>query len=277
MIKIGIFSKLGQVSIKALRLYDQMGLLKPIKVDNRNGYRHYSVTQLPRLNRILAFKELGFSLEQIGQMLDQQVSIDEIQGMFRLKQAELQRTVMAEQERLRRVEIRLHQIENEGNMTQYDVVIKKVELVKVASIRAKLPSYEAIGALYGELEAYLAQFERKDDARYFGIWHDPEYKESDVDGEAAIEVNDNVPGSDRVKVYALPEVEHMACLVYQGSYNKMMQPYKELVAWVETNGYQVIGPNREIYIEGGMDLDDHSYVTEIQFPVAKVPSMVAPA
>ena len=64
MLKIGDFSKLSQVSIKALRLYDQIGLLKPTVVDNYTAYRYYSASQLPRLNRILAFKDLGFSLEQ---------------------------------------------------------------------------------------------------------------------------------------------------------------------------------------------------------------------
>jgi effector-binding domain-containing protein len=269
MIKIGVFSKLGQVSVKALRLYDQLGLLKPISVDDRNGYRYYSVTQLPRLNRILAFKDLGFSLEQISHLLDEQVSIGEIQGMFRLKQAELQQTVATGQERLRWVEIRLNQIESEGNMTKYDVVIKKVEPVKVAAIREKLPSYYGIGKLYGELAGYLAPFGIKGDALYYAIWHDPEYKESDVDGEAAIAVNGNVPSSDRIKVYSLPEIETMACLVYQGSYKNMMQAYEHLVGWIETNGYQVIGPNREIYIEGGMEENNDSYITEIQFPVTK--------
>jgi DNA-binding transcriptional MerR regulator len=66
MIKIGDFSKLSQATVKALRLYDEMGLLKPARVDNFTGYRYYSADQLPRLNRILALKDLGFSLEQIA-------------------------------------------------------------------------------------------------------------------------------------------------------------------------------------------------------------------
>ena len=64
--RIGDFSKLSRVSIKALRYYDQMGMLKPIDVDRSTGYRSYSVSQLPRLNRILALKDLGLSLEQIA-------------------------------------------------------------------------------------------------------------------------------------------------------------------------------------------------------------------
>ena len=93
MLKIGDFSKLSQVSIKALRLYDEMGLLKPISVDRSSGYRFYSASQLPRLNRIIALKDLGFSLEQITQLLNEEVSPEQIRGMLRLKQADLQQQI----------------------------------------------------------------------------------------------------------------------------------------------------------------------------------------
>ncbi len=93
MFKIGDFSKLSQVSVKALRLYDQMGLLKPSQVDRFTSYRYYSASQLPRLNRILALKNLGFSLEQIAKLLDDQIPPEQIRGMLRLKQAELQQAI----------------------------------------------------------------------------------------------------------------------------------------------------------------------------------------
>ena len=126
MLKIGDFSKLSQVSIKALRLYDEMGLLKPISVDRSSGYRFYSASQLPRLNRIIAFKDLGFSLEQITQLLNEEVSPEQIRGMLRLKQADLQQQIEEEQERLMRVAARLKQIGQENVMSDYEVVIKKI-------------------------------------------------------------------------------------------------------------------------------------------------------
>ncbi len=69
MLKIGEFSRIGQISIKTLRYYDTIGLLKPHQIDPITGYRYYSFDLLPRLNRILALKELGLSLEQINQLL----------------------------------------------------------------------------------------------------------------------------------------------------------------------------------------------------------------
>src|SRR5690242_20467613 len=127
MIRIGDFSRLSRVSIKTLRYYDEMGLFKPIEVDRFTGYRYYSASQLPRLNRVLALRDLGLSLEQIVQVLDEGVSAEQIRGMLRLKRAELMQHIAEEQPRLARVEARLNAIELEGTMPDYDVVIKQIE------------------------------------------------------------------------------------------------------------------------------------------------------
>jgi DNA-binding transcriptional MerR regulator len=157
MIKIGDFSKLSQVSIKALRLYDQIGLLKPIEVDSSSGYRFYSASQLPRLNRILAFKGLGFSLEQISQLLDQQIPSAQIRGMLILKHAELTKSIDEERIKLARVEAKIKQIEHEHIMSNQEVVIKKITPIRVASIRETLSNYAAIGALFQELYQHVAR------------------------------------------------------------------------------------------------------------------------
>lgn len=186
MLKIGDFSKLSHVTVKALRLYDQLGLLKPCYVDHCTGYRYYSADQLPRLNRILALKDLGFSLEQIAKLLDENLPSAEIRGMLRLKQAELQRLVEEEQARLLRVEARLKQIEQEDIMPNYEVVLKTVEPIKVAAIRETLADYPSIGSLYDELLEYFKQYGVKEGDYCGAIWHDLGYKESNVDGEAVI-------------------------------------------------------------------------------------------
>src|ERR1700720_1207341 len=113
MFKIGEFSKLVQVTVPTLRYYDQVGLLKPVHVDRFTSYRYYSASQLPRLNRILALKDLGFSLEQIAQTLDEGVSPEQLRGMLRLKRAELRQHIADEQARLARVEARLNDIDKE--------------------------------------------------------------------------------------------------------------------------------------------------------------------
>ena len=97
MIKIGDFARLAEVSIVTLRHYDEIGLLKPVSVDKFTGYRYYSIEQLPRLNRILALKDLGFSLEQISTMLNG-ISLEEMRGMLKLRHAE-QEQILADRVR----------------------------------------------------------------------------------------------------------------------------------------------------------------------------------
>src|SRR5512134_2583878 len=102
MIRIGDFSRLSRVSIKTLRFYDEMGLLKPVSVDRFTGYRYYEFDQLPRLYRILAFKDLGFSLEEIGCLLEEELSAEQMRGMLKLRQMEIRQRVEEEAARLER-------------------------------------------------------------------------------------------------------------------------------------------------------------------------------
>jgi DNA-binding transcriptional MerR regulator len=270
MFKIGDFSKLSQVSVRTLRYYEEMGLLAPIEVDHFTSYRYYSVDQLPRLNRILALKDLGFSLEQIAQMLDEGLSPAQLRGMLRMKQAEIQQQVGEEQARLARVEARLRQIEQEGKMPTHEVVIKKIEPQLVAAIRRVIPNYGGIGQLYGELFAHLGQRGGRPAGPPLAIYHDPEFREQDADVEVAAPLAAPLPGSEQVSVRELPGVEQAASMVYQGTYENIGGAYNTLLAWTGTNGYRIAGPCREVYLRGPESgPDSSSYVTEIQVPVEK--------
>jgi effector-binding domain-containing protein len=271
MIKIGDFSKLSMVSIKTLRYYDEMELLKPVHVDPFTGYRYYSASQLPRLNRILALKDLGFSLEQIAHVMNEGVSQEQLCGMLRLKQAELQQHISDVQERLARIEARLNDMKMEDTMPDYDVVIKQIEPQLVASVRDTLPNYPGVGRLFDEVYGYLARSGVNGSGEIgVAIWHDEGYRTSDIDGEAAVSLKQPIPESERVKVYELPAAT-MASVVHKGAYNRLSQAYEALARWIEANGYRITGPNREVYLYCTQPVrqDDDSYVTEIQFPVEK--------
>jgi len=272
MIKIGDFSKLSQVSIKTLRYYDEMDLLKPIEVDRSTGYRYDSASQLPRLHRILALKDLGFSLEQIVQVLNAGISPEQLRGMLRLKRAELQQYLSAEQARLQRVEARLNDITMEETMPDFAVVIKQVEPQLVAGVRDILPSLQAVGRLFDEVYGYLARCGSSGVAAVgTAVWYDDECKASDIDGAAVVALKQSVPEGGRVKVHELPACT-MASVFHNGSYNTLSQAYKAILRWIETSGYKIVGPNREVYLYCTQPVcqDDDSYVTEIQFPVEKI-------
>ena len=270
MFKIGEFSRLSQVTVKALRYYDKIGLLKPADVDRFTSYRYYSASQLPRLNRILALKDLGLSLDQVAQLLESDLPPDQIRGMLRLKQVEIQQQVQEEQARLARVEQRLRRIEQEETMPTQEVVLKKIPSQAVASVRDTVPT-SGISQLFGELFAYLGQHRINPVGPSVGIYYDEEFREQEMDVEVAVPVAGSVPGGDRVKSRELPAVEQVACIVHEGSYETIGGTYGQLMSWIEANGYRMCGPTREVYVKGPESGGDQSaYVTEIQLPVEKV-------
>ena len=271
MFKIGDFSKLSQVSVKTLRYYDEIGLLRPSEIDRFTGYRYYTASQLSRLNRILLLKDLGLSLDQIGHLLEDDLPPAQLRGMLKLRQAEIEHSIEDEEARLVRVAALLNQIEQENATTvsQYDIVIKKVAPVRIASIRDVVANYDAQGELWGELGAYLAQHNVKAVAPCLTIDHNDSYKERDVDLEVCEVIDAALPATDRVKVRELPAVEQMACTVHHGPFNLLSHGYQALMQWAEASGYRFCGPSREVYLQVSETGDESTNVAEIQIPVEK--------
>lgn len=268
MIKIGDFSALTHISVKTLRYYDETGLLPPYRVDSETGYRYYSTTQLPRLYKILALKDLGFSLEQISRMLAEDINTEKMRGMLLLRQAEQENRVQQEQERLTRVRGMLRLIEKENEMNR-DVVLKQVAPQWIASVRKIIPTYPDVGQLYPAIFAALGtNFEG---GLPVALWHDKEYKEKEVDAEAGLYLKRAVPVGDGVQVHELPAAT-VASMIHHGAYNRLPESYDTVLHWIEANQFRVAGPIREIYLHCSTPVrqDDESYVTEIQVPVQSV-------
>jgi DNA-binding transcriptional MerR regulator len=271
MIKIGDFARLSQVSVVTLRYYDEMDLLKPLKVDHFTGYRYYSADQLPRLNRILALKDLGFSLEQIKLMLANGLSLEQLRGMLKVQRSEVEKRLSDEQERLVRIEVRLRQIELEDKMPNYDVVIKTAPATLVAARRVTIPTNdqvpEYLGPAYAEVYDYIRKQGVKDDGQCMALWHSPADVYANEDAEAIVVIDRPLPGTEHVKVYELPPTQ-VAAVVHQGHFEEFTQGHAALLEWIDANGYQVVGPYREVYIKHDKHhLSDST--TEIQFPVEK--------
>src|SRR5262245_20217690 len=152
MFKIGDFSKFTRVSVRMLRHYDQLGLLKPARIDPATSYRYYSADQLPQLNRILALRDLGFSREQIAPRLDGAFPAEQVRGMLRLKQAELEQHLRDEQRRLNAIQARLRQIERDGTAGSADVVVRRVAPHLAASLRQVVADEDEVHLLFEEVQ-----------------------------------------------------------------------------------------------------------------------------
>jgi len=273
MFKIGEFSRISRVPAKTLRYYDDIELFTPARVDATNGYRFYSAEQLPRLNRILVLREMGLSLTEIGRLLDESLSPEELRGMFRLKEAELRQQVEAAQTRLQQVANRLTQIEHEGQLPDYDVVLKTIEPQRVMSIRQIAPQPEDVGNFLGECAMALHAAGIAPTSQPFTIFYDADLTEKDMDIETIIPVDSsvdttlNLDGGRQVVAHTLQGLESAACVVHQGSYDDFEQPYAALGRWIEANDYVIAGPPREIYLTAPDEGKEP--ITEIQYPVAK--------
>lgn len=270
MFKIGEFSRLAQVTVKALRLYDERGLLVPAHVDRTSGYRFYAADQLSRLQRILVLKDLGFSLQEIAGVLDDEPTADEIRGMLRLRRADLEREIADGRARLGRVEAYLTRVEREGDMPQYDVTIKSIPALRVATLRDTVPHYPDIGRLFGELCGFLGATRLQFTGPPVALYHDGEYREQDVDIEVAAPFAGVLPPHPRVHERELPAEPAVACTVHHGPYEELRHAYAALLGWIEANGYQIAGPDREVYFVGPEPgRAPSSYVTELQVPVTR--------
>ncbi len=269
MIKIGDFARLAQVSVVTLRHYDDIGLLKPVSVDNFTGYRYYSVAQLAELNHILALKDLGFSLDQIATVLTG-LTGEQLQGMLKMKQMEVQQQLVDEQARLSRIGVRLKQLAMEDMMPNYNVVLKTVPPQLIASRKVTIPTNDQVpaylGEAYGEVYTHIKTQGAKDTGACFAVWHQPAAILANEVAEAAVPVDHAVQSSDRVKVYELPQAQ-VASATHYGDFDNFVQLHAVLLDWIESNNYQVIGPYREFYVKHNEDMS--SSETEIQYPVAK--------
>ena len=271
MLKIGEFAQVGQVSIATLRHYDQCNLLKPSALDPASGYRYYSLDQLPRLNRIVALKDLGFSLQQIAQLLEDNLPLEQLQGMFKLKQAQIQQIIEMEQTRLERIAARISQIEQEGNMPEYDVRLKQVDALLVASIRKTLSLEHNPKGLYETLSTYLHRQGVQQIPPGILLYHS-RYElhddEINADIEVAIPLDAPLPGNEEVTIRTLPG-GLTAYIVHTGYRLSAGQALVALHQWVQNNDYRIISPPRHIDLQHTEDLDPSQHVIEIQFQVEK--------
>jgi DNA-binding transcriptional MerR regulator len=285
LLKIGDFSRLGQVSVRTLHHYDQRGLLKPAEIDDGSGYRFYSVDQLPHLNRILALKDLGFSLDQIGHLVEGDVPAERLRGMLTLKQAEIERQLTEGRARLARVEARLRQIEHEGEPPPYEVTLKRTAPLTVASARAVVPTVAEMPArrceLYEKVYGWLGRNGVRPSGPEMAVYHNDGYVEEDVDMEAAVPVDrgSTSPGDahdDGVGVRVLPAAPAMASAVLEGDLWGIPRAVAALFAWVGESGHSSAGPMREVH-HFGRELDHEDFgpgslVIEMQIPVARGPA-----
>ncbi|MFG1623018.1 MerR family transcriptional regulator [Kribbella sp. NPDC049227] len=269
MFAIGEFARHGRVSIRMLRHYDAIGLLRPAYVDPATGYRSYTAGQLADLNRIVALKDLGFSLEQVRTMVADEISPTELQALLTIRRAELESTVAESHARLAQVESRLRGIE--ADLPTADVVIKELAAVRLVGLTTTAASFTpadispVVHPLCAEVGRRLPQTAVRPSGHLTCLYERSHQTEDEVvvraTVPAAIDAEGNLNG---LEVIDLPAVR-AATLVHRGPIDQVLPAWQALARWIDDNGHRSSEPARELYLDCPDDPD--GWVTELQEPI----------
>ena len=222
MLKIGDFSKLSRISIRMLRHYDEIGILRPESVDEFTGYRYYSESQLPLAGRIQALKSLRFGLSVIKEILGKYRDPQEMEQFLLVKRKELEEEVMAAKQKLTLLDSTLKWLRKGGSLMDYDVTLKTVPERYVASVRQVIPAYEQEGILWEMMCRELEPQKVQQAVPCYGmaIFHDEGHKEHDPDVEIQSAVVGKYQDTEHVRFKTVPPIL-IASATYKGGYDQI--------------------------------------------------------
>ena len=270
MLKIGEFSKLSHVSVRMLRHYDEIGLLHPQRVDPITGYRLYGEEQLFTAGKIYVYRGMGFGLTAIAGLLHE-ADPQKLRAMLERQQESLREQSEEMSQMLHRIKLAIAQLGEESTMANYDVTIKEIAPRYVASVRDILESYNYEGRLWHYMMKETADqnLTPANPCLAFGIFHDAEYKERDVDVEIQMTVEGNYHDTEHVRFKTEPAV-CVASAIHYGSYETISDASAAVAAWVEKNGYQMCGVMFNVYhVSPHETQNPDELVTEVCIPVKR--------
>lgn len=271
MYRIGDFSRIARVSSRLLRFYDEIGLLRPIHADPQTGYRFYSAAQLAELNRIIVLKDLGFSLEQIGPVLKNEVNAAELRGMLLMRRNDAERALAAEAQKLRQIETRIAQIETEGQLDADDVLMRVEPARRLLSLRRVVSSFVEARGLIGLLKEHVrAIYNQGHAGQLVAIAHSQDFEADHIDLELGISLTANeappIAADSLLSIHELPEAR-MAICVRVGLPEDAHLVTAKIGRFVEFNGETLAGPSREVFLQPPRLDRMQESVVEMQFPI----------
>lgn len=279
MFRIGEFSQIARVTIDTLRHYDELGLLKPANVDPFTGYRYYSARQLVPLNRILALKEVGFSLEEIARILQEQLTAEQLRGMLKAQLVRAESEIQIAQLRRERILARLNFLESEETMPAYEITLKPVEKQMIAAIREVVPAIEQMPQRCSEMFDTLGrwiQSKRLPVGPAMTIYYNEGFARENIDTECALILLNPatvkaITPDKPIEVREMGVIPLVASTVVTDNFYKKVDgltpAYNALAKWIEENSYQIVGPPRELFYGSP---ESGEMTAEVQFPVKKV-------
>lgn len=266
MLKIGEFSKLAKTTVKTLRYYDEIGLLKPVFVDD-NGYRYYIIDQLNDLLKIVELRTLDMPIAFIKETLQG----DNLQEKLAEHKNILERELSNKQHQISLLEKYILKAEKGDFMESYTakeiVVPSSVVYYKHGVIDSMADIFKFVLSAGEECKKYNPSLKCKN---YFYITYTAkEYKEKDVELDYVEAVENMGVDSENIKFRVDPEI-HALSVIHKGPYSGLPKAYAFALNCIKEKGYKIVAPIREVYINGCWDTaSEEDYLTEIQIPVSK--------
>ena len=267
MFRIGEFSKLTQVSIRMLRYYDETGILTPAEVDKWTGHRLYSVEQIPRLNKILYLRDSGLNVSEIALALT--MNEQSFLGQLDKKRMEIENAIQAEQEKLRKIELAKSEIQGGKGEMHYNISVKSIPAYQVLSLRKVVPTYYSEGDLWKELSTFAGAQKIEITGNTFSIYHDAEFRETDVDIELCAPVKKMEKAKESFCFRMTEPVPYMTCTMVYGDFANIKGAYLAFAEWLQKNsGYKMSNPMRQIVHRGPWNENNpEKYLIELQIPL----------
>ena len=280
MLQIGEFSRLSRISVRMLRHYDQVGLLKPAKQDVQTGYRRYAVSQLAEANRITVLRDLGFPIREIGRLAH--ADDGELARALDDRARELEEGIGREQRRLADLRRFRQEVEAGGAAISCEVTLVSVPSYQVVALRMELAGYdeerrawERLGALMGERgvmpsEPYTEYCEFCDEGAGSGP-SGPAGGDATVVVEVAVATDAHGEDDGPLRFYRSAALPLAASIKVYGPYENIAPVYASFARWLEDNPeLRMDGPTREVAHRGPWNADDpQDYLTEFLVPVQK--------
>ena len=260
-----------RVSPRMLRHYEKCGVFYPAQIDKFTGYRQYSAGQIPLITKIVALRDMGFSIEEINDILPHFEDNAYMDGVLRAKIATVKLSIQAEQEKLEALMYMSGIVRKERNIMVFEVELKKLPPIKVLSLRGIIPHYRDEGILWEKLAQYIEENKILVKGGGYSTFFDEEYKETNPDVEIAVLVDklDESVGEFIYKEYR--EISQAATIRFSGPYDGGYDAACEKLAnWIEKNSYVFAGQLRgHVIISPQEDSNPENWLTEIQVPVER--------
>jgi DNA-binding transcriptional MerR regulator len=275
MFRIGDFSRIARVSARLLRFYDELGLFVPAHADSQTGYRYYTVAQLAELNRILVLKDLGFTLDQVREIVRADVSAAELRKMLLLRRNDVEQSLAAEAQRLRQIETRIAQLEADGALSADDVMVRAEPAREILSLRRTVSSFAAARTLILELRQQAGPVLPRSPLTLLAVAHSAHFEHDEIDVEFGFVLPADstleAPRGTSLIRRTLEAVPRMAVCVRVGLPEDAHLVTAKVGKFLEAGGEVLAGPSREVFLRPPDPQRMHESVVEMQFSIAAPP------